>query len=153
MKSTGNTADLYKAIIAVQAEMPVISKDSDNPYFSSKYASLPDIVKVIRPILEKHDLAVIQGGGPGTHEHCFTIQTRIIHKSGQYIEDELPMWVKDANPQKVGSAVTYARRYGLCAMLGIVADEDDDGNKASGNKQGPPLAGQDNATSDLEKLL
>jgi len=159
MRTSEQTKELFSAIIAAQAEMPVISKDSDNPFFSSKYASLPDIVRITQPILKKHDLAVVQGGGQtgddGLHNEpkkdgkerfwsvSVTVNTRIIHKTGQWIEDSQVMWIEAPNPQKCGAALSYGRRYGY-SMLGVVADEDDDGNKASGNKQGPPPAGQTN---------
>ena len=151
MWSSDTTTELYKAIIEAQAEMPVISKDSENPFFKKKYAGLPAIMSAIRPILKAHDLAVIQGCGR-LEDGTSVLHTRIIHKSGEWIEDEQTILLEKATCQGMGSGITYSKRYGLCAMLGIVADEDDDGNKASGNKQAAPAAGSTNEVS-LDDLL
>lgn len=116
------------ALAKAQAKLEHAAKDSVNPHFRSKYADLPSVVDTIKPVLAANDLAVIQGFVPD--EAGVTIETRIIHKSGEWIGDEglhVPASKKDA--QAFGSAATYARRYALMALIGVAPD-DDDGNAA-----------------------
>ncbi len=121
--------NLYSAIANFQAELKPVSKDSKNPFFKSEYASLPQIMTEIQPLLSKHKLAVVQMmTSIGDHP---ALKTIIAHESGESVEDVTPLFLVKTDPQSHGSAVTYARRYALCSALGIVADEDDDGNKAS----------------------
>jgi hypothetical protein len=126
--------ELAAALVAAQAEFSAVPKGSNNPFFKSKYAALPDVVASASPVLAKHGLAVTQGislteginGG-----FVDTLTTSVIHKSGQFIEDTMLLHLPKNDPQGQGSAVTYARRYAYMAILGLVADDDDDGNAAS----------------------
>lgn len=138
MRFSENIAELAKALSAVQAEIRNPYNTANNPYFKSKYAPLPDILNLVRPILAKHGLSVTQedvtdeNGGVG-------VATTLLHNSGQYIE-YAPFFLhpKNLDPQTAGGAITYARRYALNAVLGISGEEDDDGNGASGKKPGKP---------------
>ena len=106
-----------------------VSKDATNPHFKSRYATLAACVDAIGPVLNKAGLVVFQlVTGPGK------VKTILAHTSGQYIagEVELPP-IKD-DPQAAGSAITYARRYALPAIVGVATDDDDDGNRASEGK-------------------
>lgn len=117
--------EMFKALKAFQSECPKIKKDSENPFFKSKYADLASIWEVVQPILAKHDLVLIQ---PIQGKE---IKTILMHASGEIIESNYPIISKsEINPQDYGSAITYARRYALSSMLGIIADDDDDGNAA-----------------------
>jgi hypothetical protein len=126
--------DIYKALLAFQCECPVIRKTADNPFFKSKYANLPDILTIINPILQKHGLLVLQ---PIQNT---TLITQLVHvESGQVIESVYDVTCKDfSNPQAVGSAVSYARRYAISSILFLNIDDDDDGNAATGNKTPQP---------------
>jgi len=122
--------EIYAAIVKAQSELKGALKDSLNPHFRNKYADLSSVWDACRDALHKNGLAVVQlsriheSGAP-------VLLTRIIHSSGQHIEGEYPLVCKDPNdPQKLGSATTYARRYALAAAIGII-QEDDDGNGAS----------------------
>lgn len=135
--------ELAAALVAAQAEFSAVPKGSNNPFFKSKYAALPDVVASASPVLAKHGLAVTQGisfqqgfsdGADVLHD---TLTTSLIHKSGQWIESEMPLHLPKQDPQGQGSAVTYARRYAYMAILGLVADDDDDGNAASRPKVQP----------------
>lgn len=118
--------NIYKAILAFQSECPLITKDAVNPFFKSKYAPLDAIWKVIHPILKKHGLIVTQPVHEGR------VITAVIHaESGESISGSFPMVAKDQTPQSYGSAVSYARRYGLCSLLSLQTGEDDDGNEAT----------------------
>jgi len=129
--------ELAAALVAAQAEFSAVPKGSNNPFFKSKYAALPDVVASASPVLAKHGLAVTQGisfqQGFSDNANVLhdTLTTSLIHKSGQWIESEMPLHLPKQDPQGQGSAVTYARRYAYMAILGLVADDDDDGNAAS----------------------
>lgn len=123
------------AFVAAQAELPEISKDKKatiptkaGKEFSYSYADLPVIIKAVRPILQKHKLAFAQSlEEEGDSLACVT---RIYHEAG-HCEVFGPVLLPSGDDARsVGSAATYARRYGLCAALGIAADEDDDGEAA-----------------------
>lgn len=117
-----------------QAELKNASLNKINPHFRSKYADLAEIRDTVMPTLTKHGLGIIQF--TRVTDLGFFLVTRLIHTSGQFIEGEFPLPVDVNKPQSLGSAITYARRYGLSAICGITADEDDDGNAAQENANG-----------------
>ena len=120
---------LYSSLVQALAEMANPKKIANNPFFKSKYATLEDTLAIASSTLAKYDLAVMQLNV--SRETDSVLVTRIIHKSGAFLEDGgVPLKLKDQNDaQKLGSAITYARRYGLQAMLGMCG-EDDDGTSA-----------------------
>jgi hypothetical protein len=122
-------ADLAAALIEVQKEVPKIPKTSDNPFFKSKYADLADVKTLADPIITKHGLAVTQW--PSSNDKGDTLVTMLLHRSGQFIKSEMQLHLTKSDAQGQGSALTYARRYAYMASLGLVADADDDGNRAS----------------------
>jgi hypothetical protein len=125
---------LSAALVAFQGEIGAVAKTSANPFFKSKYAALPDVVAHAQPILAKHGLAVSQTIGfwqTVDGQVLDTLATSLIHESGEYMCDTMRLHLPKDDPQGQGSAVTYARRYAYMAILGLVADEDDDGNAGS----------------------
>jgi len=121
--------ELGKALASAQGEMGAAKKDATNPHFKSKYADFAAIVDASRPVLAKHGLAIVQS--TPTDGATITVATRLIHGgSGEWIESSLTMTARDATPQSIGSALTYGRRYGWSTLIGLAADEDDDGEKA-----------------------
>lgn len=128
---TSDTIDaLASALALAQGEIRPAIKDALNPAFHSKYADLSAVFEAIRPALAKHGLAVVQMP-EHSDDALLHLTTRICHKSGQWIEGTMSIPVGKVNAHGYGSAITYARRYALAAALGVVADEDDDGNAAS----------------------
>jgi hypothetical protein len=125
-KRTGVTPDLYAALSAFQAEVVTVPKTGSNPFFKSSYATLDGILKAALPVLSKHGLAVVQL--PSYLDGHPALRTVITHTSGQSIEGTAPLSLVKDDPQSQGSAITYLRRYALAGALGIVIDEDDDGN-------------------------
>lgn len=124
--------ELAKKLLEVQRELGAVKKDKENPFFSSSYADINTFIEVVKPVLNKHGLVFIQP--LCSVEGVPAIKSVLIDaESGESIEDTVPMVFKDNDPQKVGSAITYYRRYALQSFLFLEA-EDDDGNKASGNK-------------------
>lgn len=148
---------LAAALVKAQGEFPTVTKDSENPFFKSKYADLATVTKAAQPVLTKNGLAVTQfvshDGNGGS-----LLKTYLLHESGQYICDEMPLLMPKGTPQDQGSAITYAKRYSYMAVLGLVADEDDDGNKASKpgteyHKPSKPELIQPAKMAELKKLL
>jgi hypothetical protein len=130
MKQSDNVDKIIPAFIAFQKDMPSVPKDGNNPHFKSKYATLGAITEATRPHLAKHGLGFMQW--MSNRDGYQLIVTRIMHTSGQWMEDDGYILNPTKNdPQGMGSAVTYARRYTLGASLGIITEDDDDGNRAS----------------------
>ena len=133
MRTSEDIKDIAAALSAFQAECPNVIKSATNPFFKSKYATLDAIWDTIRSVLNKHGLVIVQGGGY-VESTVVTVTTRLVHTSGQWFESDYHLPGGDGNkytPQSVGSAITYGRRYGLSAMLGIASEEDTDGNGQS----------------------
>lgn len=112
-------------LIALQSEVPVIAFDTANNFKGYKYASLTAVMEQVRPLLRKHNfawvtkpIALVDGGRLGLEYH-------LLHRGGYGVSGTMALHGGD-NPQTQGSALTYARRYTLAAVLGLVADEDDD---------------------------
>ena len=120
---------LAEALAAAQADITGALKTSENPFFKSRYADLATVMEACRAPLSKHGLAVIQTTEGGTD--TVTIVTTLAHASNQWIRGRLTMKPVKADPQTLGSCITYGRRYTLAAMVGV-APEDDDGNLAAG---------------------
>jgi len=119
-----------QALVAAIGELSNVPKTASNPYFKSKYAPLDAIVEATRPVLAKHGLAIQQQ--PLFMEGTAGVETTILHKSGHSTTTTLLLPLKDQSPQGVGSAITYARRYALAAVLGLATEDDDDGNISTG---------------------
>lgn len=130
MKTSDTITKVSAAIVKAQGELDTVSMDGNNPHFRSRYATLGNTVKSTRETLRKHGLAVIQtfGETDGTY---INLETTLLHESGEWMSGVLTMRPTKADPQGMGSAMTYARRYALSAVLGLVTEEDDDGNASS----------------------
>lgn len=117
------------ALAKAQAEMGKALKQANNSHFKSKYADLGNVMDACLPALNAAGIAVIQPTGEDQHGRY--VETTLIHgESGEQLFCRVPLIVARNDMQGYGSAVTYARRYGLMAMAGI-APEDDDGNAAA----------------------
>ena len=117
------------ALAKAQANMSKALKQANNPHFRSKYADLGNVMDACLPALNEAGIALIQP--TGEDEHGRYVETILIHgESGESLTCRVPLIVSKNDMQGYGSAVTYARRYGLMAMAGI-APEDDDGHAAS----------------------
>ena len=108
-------------------DLDCVGKDTMGHYGS--YASLGKVLGTAKPVLAEHGLAVQQYNAPPEHGYV-TVITRVWHESGEWIEDYGQTMPAPNDPQKVGGAVTYCRRYALLTFLGL-ATEDDDGQSAS----------------------
>ena len=116
--------NLVTSLTAFQGKMTAVKKDAVNPFFKSKYATLDTIWETIRKPLSDNGLSIVQT--LGYIDSKSVLETTLYHISGEWINGvQLVNPVKD-DPQALGSAISYARRYSLSAMLGLVADDDDD---------------------------
>lgn len=120
---------LARALAKAQAVMQSASKDKTNPAFRSRYADLASVWDACREALTTNGLAVAQLV-TSADKSSVTVETRLLHESGESLSSILTLPVEKATAQGVGSAITYARRYGLSAMVGVAPDDDDDGNEA-----------------------
>lgn len=122
------------ALVKAQASFPKIGKATKGQIGPREYlyADLADILEAVRPALKDSGIAIAQS--PNVIDGQPVLETRLIHTSGQWIGAVYRMSVQ-GTPQQVGSEITYARRYSLSAILGIAADEDDDGHGASQGNQ------------------
>ncbi len=116
--------DLLKAVVAVRRECGAITKHGTNPHFKSTYATLNDVLETVEPIMEKHGIMIIQ-----TVEGRDLITTLHSLISEASVKSTYPL-VDSPDPQKFASSVSYARRYSIVTLLGLMT-EDDDGNKAA----------------------
>jgi hypothetical protein len=128
---------IASALAAAQAEMGPALKSAENPHFRSKYADLASVMDACLPALNRHGIAVIQPFSES--EFGRSVITRFIHSSGETLECPIPLIVGKNDMQGLGSAITYARRYGLMSLAGI-APEDDDGNAAAASMRNAPPA-------------
>lgn len=128
------TKTLIEAMLDAQRDFPEIHTTTPGQAGGAKYlyASLPDILEKVLPVLQKHGLLMTQQ--PVEHNGDVWLQTTISHVSGESQTGMVPLPLPQ-NWQQWGSAVTYARRYSLTAMLGIAPDADDDASNAQGYAQ------------------
>ena len=135
MKTSEQLINISKALIQVQIELPTIKKNCQG--YGYKYASLDDVLNASKPILNKNGCCIIQG--VGYIQNGISITTRILHLSGEYIEDTLGLPLTEMkgvnNTQAMGASITYGKRYGLSAILGISTDEDIDASTQNNTKQ------------------
>lgn len=142
MNKSETLSKLAAALVKAQSEIKIAVKDATNPFFKSNYADLPAVIDAIKPALNKHGIAFLQvivAEG---------VETVLLHESGEFISGVTPIKIipeykkdKSGNiiessahetPQALGSAITYAKRYGLQAIVGVPADKDDDAESAMG---------------------
>lgn len=127
MNKSESIKELSTALSKFQGEVNNPSNTATNPFFKSKYAPLSEVINVTRPILSKNGLSVVQA--PSTDGDSVTITTILMHESGEWIESPaLTLKMDKVTAQGAGSAITYARRYAISAILGISSEDDDDGN-------------------------
>lgn len=125
MTTSNDVKQIFPALIEAIAELENVSPNRENPYFKSDYADLASIIDAVKPILNKHGIAVVQGFGG--NENVLECHTRIIHTSGEWIESSVPVKVTDNKAPTYGIYITYMRRYALSAMLNIATEPDKDG--------------------------
>jgi hypothetical protein len=130
MNKSESIAKIAAAVLKAQKAMGAAMKDSKNPFFKSKYADLNSVIDAGMPALHDNGVSVLQA--QAVVEGNPFVETILLHESGEWMSSLTPIIVaKDNDPQALGSAISYARRYGLQSFLTLKA-EDDDGEAAMG---------------------
>lgn len=144
-QSDGEIGALYGALAEAQAAFdPVLATlEADvrmkaGGSYKYAYAPLVEVLRAVRPKLAEAGIAVMQF--PFTRQGSVLVRTRLGHKSGQWLENELAVAAVSVAPQDIGSAITYARRYALMSILGVAPDDDDDGAGAPAQQEPPRAA-------------
>jgi len=138
MQTSDAINEIAEALIKAQTVIKAPTKNREvevkmrtGGKYKFKYATLDSVIEHVRKPLTENGLWFIQTAA--SRDSVAVMETMLMHKSGQWIRGEQPLRIDGQGNQEIGSAVTYAKRYGLCAMLGLAADEDDDANAADGN--------------------
>ena len=129
MNKSETLGELAKALAKAQGELSNAKKSASNPFFKSKYADLAEVINVVKPVFSKEGLSVTQM--PSYDAGIVSVETLLLHSSGEWISSVISAPVSKQDAQGVGSAISYCRRYALSAVASI-GSEDDDGNSAVG---------------------
>ena len=157
MNTSEQINELAAALATAQGSISAAKYDGTNPHLKNRYTTLSAVWDAIRKPLSDNGLAVVQV--VDMDSDGMILSTRLMHSSGQYIEAVYPITAGEARgisgAQAIGSALTYARRYSLTALIGVVSDDDDDGNSAGDQKprskpQSSKPAAQDQSGSEPE---
>ena len=136
IRKSQQISEITKALIAVQAKIK--DPDKNTKGYNYKYADLPSVLQLVRPVLTENGLCVTQLLTQTDNQEMIRCTTLLIHESGQYFESTfaMPIEVKKgmSQAQCIGSTCTYMRRYTLQALIGIAADEDTDHNDVKPSK-------------------
>jgi len=131
MKTSESIKQIAEALVSAQKEIKFAVKDSTNPHYKSKYANINSVIDAVKKPLNDNGIALIQSLSP-SDDNKLHLTTRLIHSSGEWIEDTAVCPIQKQDPQGLGSAISYIRRYSLSAMCAVYAD-DDDGQSAALN--------------------
>ncbi len=146
-----NINELAKSLALAQGEMQAAVKDCVNPFYKSKYADLGSVWDAARPVLSKNGLCVMQTTEIVNGE--IIMVTTLAHTSGQWVKSFLPLNPAKKDSQGIGAAISYFRRYSLSALVGVVCDDEDDGETAVGRgKQSNMEPKQAPKATDIEKI-
>lgn len=141
--------ELIGALIKARRAFQPIAKDRVNPFHKSKYATLDSVLESVGSSLCDNGLAIT--ATVSTDDNKTVLITTLHHTSGESIESRYPLPNID-DPQKLGAAITYARRYSICALLNVTADEDDDGNAAKSKPKSQDVEGDAKAAKVLAAM-
>lgn len=144
MKSSESITNLAAAFVKAQAEMSGAKKSAKNPFFKSNYANLEEVISCVKEPFASHGLGFMQF--PVSGEGSAGVETVILHESGEWVSGDFLLDCVKSDPQGMGSAVTYARRYGLQSAVGLPS-EDDDGEGAMKRK---PQMTKEDAVAKIE---
>ena len=140
--------NLYKKLLRVQKEIGAIRKDATNPFFKSQYFDINGLLEALKPVLNNEGLVVLQPLTTGA-DNKLALETIVIdEESGECLSRQTAL-PENNDPQKMGSAITYFRRYALQSMF-LLQAEDDDGNKSSEAKKGNASVAKKIINEDLD---
>lgn len=148
VKTSETITKIAPALVKAIGDIKGAAKDGTNPHFRSSYSTLSSVIDAARIPLLENELFIIQSQDGITDNSTIVLATRIVHSSGEWFETYTEAKLKNADPQTVGSCLTYLKRYGYTSALSIShPSEDDDGNSATHTKDEPVKS------IDLEPLL
>ena len=131
MKTSESIKHIAEALVSAQKEIKFATKDSTNPHFKSKYANINSVIEAVKAPLNNNNIAILQSLSP-SDDNKLHLTTRLLHSSGEWIEDTAVCPIQKQDPQGLGSAISYIRRYSISSMCALYAD-DDDGQSAALN--------------------
>lgn len=132
MKMSNETSELFKALAQLRTKIKQPKKDAKNPFFKSDYVTLEGVENAIDEALKTTQLGLWWGQFVENTEAGIGVSTMITHESGQWLQaNTLILNPVKNDPQGLGSAITYEKRYQLSSLFGISSDIDDDGNASS----------------------
>ena len=137
MKTSESIKHIAPALVAAQIEMTFAAKDSTNPHFKNTYAGLPAVIDAVKFALNNNSICFLQTATE-SEDGKLHLVTRLLHSSGEWIEDTAVCPMPKQDPQGLGSAMTYLRRYSLASICGLY-QEDDDGEAAKATKAKPKI--------------
>lgn len=146
METSETITHIVDALKKVHASLGPLAKDAANPHYKSEYISLDAMTDACKRALLAQNIIIVHSAeiifqyiNETSRAPYVRVTTRLIHESGEFIQSHAGIVLSKLDPQGSGGAITYGRRYGLALIMAIVADEDDDGNMASGISAGPPV--------------
>jgi hypothetical protein len=124
MKTSDSIKQIAEALVSAQKEIKFAVKDANNPHYKAKFASLNSVIDSVKKPLNDNGIAILQSLSP-SDDGKLHLTTRLIHSSGEWIEDTAVCPIQKQDPQGLGSATSYIRRYSLSALCAVYADDDD----------------------------
>jgi len=137
MNTSDTIGTISKSLVKAQKEMSAAKKGAANPFFKSKYADYNSVLEACKEALNDNGITILQ---PHTllqmgEKEIAVVETILLHESGEYVSSQTKIEVaKQNDPQALGSAISYARRYGLQSLVSLPTSDDDDGESAMGRK-------------------
>ena len=148
MNTSESIKELATALSSAQSSLQDATKNAKNPHYKSDYADLSQVLEAIRPALAAQNLSVVQL--PFSRENRVGVTTRIMHSSGEWLEESIDLEVEGKNlAQAAGSHITYLRRYSLASLFAI-HQKDDDAESAP-KRESRPSQSKGKSPSQLEK--
>lgn len=124
MKTSDSITAIAKALLSAQKEITFAIKDSTNPHFKNRYADLSSVIDAVKPALNSAGIVFVQSASPSDNGRL-NLTTRLIHESGEWIEDTATCPLPKQEPQGYISCLTYMRRSNLASILGLKTEDDD----------------------------
>lgn len=124
MRTSDSIKSIAPALVQAQKAITFASKDGINPHFKNKYASLSSVIDAIKPALNDAGIVFVQTASP-SEDNKLHLTTRLIHTSGEWIEDVATCPLSKQDAQGFGSCMSYLRRYSLASITGLYQDDDD----------------------------
>ncbi len=147
MKSSESIKTISQSLVKAQKEMSAAKKGSANPFFKSKYADYNSVLEACKDALNNQGIVILQPHKTiieGESQVAF-VETVLLHESGEFVSSETKIEVAKKNdPQALGSAISYARRYGLQSLVSLPTSDDDDGEKAMSRKSASDFKAKSN---------